>query len=276
MKKSQTTAIITCKGRLEHLKKTVKHFENQGFEKIIVVDYDCPDGTYMYLQKYHPTITPIIVQNKPIFNLSDARNIGAKVAKSSNILFIDADIIMNKGALQEMEDKLCKNSYVRIKSTKKKKRKHNQTEGTVLIKRKDFYLVGEYDTIFDAWGGEDTDLYNRLNEISRQQKFVDTQFFSSIEHNDNLRTKFHNFKNLNKQFTNTTRMLTTALAKFRRANFELTKNQKVQLRDQLRRVKFFLTPKNIILKNESSCYRLEICRRYFLFGPVKFEVKKIA
>lgn len=272
MKHRTTTAIITCKGRLHHLKQTIKKFENQGFFEIIVVDYDCPDGTYEYLQKHHPRVNAILVKNKPNFNLADARNIGAKAATSENLLFVDADIIMHENALSEMERLLGERNYVRIMAQKNSKRFQNQTEGTVLVKRKDFFHIGAYDVVFDSWGGEDTDLYNRLDENKITQTVVENNYFSSIPHGDDLRTKFQAFNGLDKKNRKKTRIITKVFSEFRRLNIKLDENDRSSIKEQIRKMIFFNKNK-LKFHSSSSIYLIKFQRRYLAFGPIKIEVK---
>ena len=47
--------VTTCKGRLEHLQRSLPSFAAQSGAEVVVVDYDCPDGTGIGLQRTFPT-----------------------------------------------------------------------------------------------------------------------------------------------------------------------------------------------------------------------------
>jgi len=59
--------------------------------------------------------------------------------------------------------------------------------GTVIMKKKDFYLAGQYDEAFRGWGGEDLELYERLKNRSIQQGFINDKKISAIKHGDDIR-----------------------------------------------------------------------------------------
>lgn len=72
--------ITTCKGRLHNLARTLHEFLKQGQTEVIVVDYDCPDGTSEYVARNYPLARLVSVTDQPKFNTSHARNLGAAQA----------------------------------------------------------------------------------------------------------------------------------------------------------------------------------------------------
>ena len=87
------TFIIPCKGRLEHLKKTLEFVMAQKNDvEVIVVDYDCPDNAGNWVEQAFPSVKVVRSDQQTIFNASKARNLGLKAATSEFVCFLDADI----------------------------------------------------------------------------------------------------------------------------------------------------------------------------------------
>ncbi len=119
-KKIKISLVTTCKGRLAYLKESLPTWlalEYDNFD-IVVVDYDCPDGTEDYINQNRAimlrnskasAIYVVKVENKPDFNLCDARNTGIDFATSEAILMIDADVhIKEKGLLQTIQQQFAR------------------------------------------------------------------------------------------------------------------------------------------------------------------------
>ncbi len=106
--------ITTCKGRLRYLKKVLPSWLKLDYDNydIIIVDYDDPDGTEDYIKKNKKfllenskakNIKVVKVNNKPFFNLNDARNRGIAASDSELIFMIDSDIrIRDKRILKKI------------------------------------------------------------------------------------------------------------------------------------------------------------------------------
>ncbi|MCP4153862.1 MAG: glycosyltransferase [bacterium] len=104
--------VTACKGRLSYLKESLPTWlalEYEHFD-IVVVDYDCPDGTEEYINQNRAAmlrnsrasaIHVVKIKNKPVFNLCDARNTGIDFAPSEAILMIDADVHIKEKSLLE-------------------------------------------------------------------------------------------------------------------------------------------------------------------------------
>ncbi len=107
--------VTTCKGRLKYLKKALPSWLkiDYGNFDIIIVDYDDPDGTETYVKRNKEEflknskakdIKVVKVDNKPLFNLNDARNRGIDASDSELIFMIDSDIIIkNKEILKRIK-----------------------------------------------------------------------------------------------------------------------------------------------------------------------------
>jgi len=95
--------VTTCKGRLSYLKESILTWIDLDYPdfEIVVVDYDCPDGTAAfiagrkedYLKRGRAgDIRVVKVEDRPYFNLNDARNRGTARAGGELILMIDSDV----------------------------------------------------------------------------------------------------------------------------------------------------------------------------------------
>ena len=69
--------VVTCKGRLHHLKETLPLIVKQEPDEIVVVDYGCPDGTAAWVAVNFPRVK-IVQFDSPSFNVSHARNLGRR------------------------------------------------------------------------------------------------------------------------------------------------------------------------------------------------------
>lgn len=203
--------VTTCKGRLEHIKKSLPKLLAIGFSEIIFVDYDCPEKSGDWVANNFPGVKVIRVVDKINFNLSDARNRGGEVATGDWLLFVDADILVEGGLLAWAEKHLvagcaylCDRSGVGISK---------DISGTVFVESDAYRAVKGYDAFFVGWGGEDDDFYWRLRRFGVKFKTYPAEFFGVLEHNDNLRSKFYSVpgkvysKTLNKIYLKCKRFL---------------------------------------------------------------------
>lgn len=166
--------------------------------EIVVVDYGCPQGAGDWVEKNHPTVTVVRVDDDPGFCLPRARNVGAQSTTSPWLCFIDVDVKIAPGWVQWMTDNLDTSGFYR--ASKVNGERILDTWGTVLCSRKGFMDVGGYDEVFRGWGGEDDDLYERLKLGGYAESAYPARFVAAIEHDDAERTLFHDIKERRLQF----------------------------------------------------------------------------
>ena len=110
--------VTTCKGRLAYLKDSLPtwaRLRHSDFE-IVVVDYDCPDGTADWVRRHRPqllkrsgadAIQVVKVPDRPRFNLNDARNHGIAAARGKWVITIDSDVhVVDRSLLEWLDDEL--------------------------------------------------------------------------------------------------------------------------------------------------------------------------
>ncbi|MEN6541113.1 glycosyltransferase family 2 protein [Parvibaculum sp.] len=192
MSTSQITYITTCKGRLHHLKQSLPVVARQPDLKVIVVDYDCPDGTGEWVKANFPSVEVVKVANAPFFQLSHARNVGAAAASTPWLAFFDADVVVGDGFFNRISGILKPGIFFLPKSDSP------NLWGSVILEREAFIKVGGYDEAIAHWGGEDIALYNDLGFLGYRVVSYDAPDMRGIEHGDDERVKFGSEKNLDR------------------------------------------------------------------------------
>jgi glycosyltransferase involved in cell wall biosynthesis len=161
--------ITACKGRLDHLKRSLPAMLAQGGE-VIVVDYSCPEGTGDFVAREYPAAKLVRVEGEKGFSNWKARNRGAEVASGEILLFCDADTILAKGAVEKLGKELPPRTFGHFTrhATEKFNRNqsriaNNQLRGFHVIRAKLFRGLGGYDEVPEGYAaGGDTDLEERM------------------------------------------------------------------------------------------------------------------
>lgn len=178
---NRLSIITTCMNRLEHLKVTLPIFLKQSNSEVIVVDYGCSQGTKEYVNENYPMVKVIKAENILTFSASKARNIGAKNAKGEVLFFCDADAILHEDIGLWIKENFSKNNfYITPKGG-------NGTMGTFIVSSESLFKAGGYDEAFDAWGGEDKDIYDRLEVLGLNKSVYPLGFVTTIAHSDEMR-----------------------------------------------------------------------------------------
>jgi len=159
MRSSKYTIITTCKGRLDHLKVTLPAFLAFEDAEVIVVDYGCPQGTGDFVRQNYPSAKVVSVNDDSRFNISRARNIGARSATGDYLFFIDADVVIRDSRLKELlRTHERPNCFINFSNSIKA----IDLLGTCLVPKQAFEKIGGYDEVITVYGGEERDLYARL------------------------------------------------------------------------------------------------------------------
>ncbi len=183
----QLSCITTCKSRLEQLKQSLPGMMRIGGE-VIVVDFDCPQGTGHWVRANHPAVQVVKADERPHFNLSTARNLGAAAASGEWLVFVDADALIGPAFCNSIEPLLAEGWFLLPKP------RPAVLWGTLVVSRADFERVGGYDEAFEGWGSEDEDIIERLSAIGLRAGAFPGELLNGIEHGDDLRTQHHQIK----------------------------------------------------------------------------------
>jgi glycosyltransferase involved in cell wall biosynthesis len=181
--------ITTCKGRLQHLQRSLPTFLAQPDAEVVVVDYDCPQGTGNWVRTHFPAARVERVSHAPIFNLSRARNIGARAARAPWLVFCDADNVLSDAFTPALAAYLAPNVFVRP---------YRETgQGAIAVpfplacEAGVYWTVGGFDDAIEGWGAEDWEFVERLLRHGVEQRVFPVSLVSILDHDDSERTRFY-------------------------------------------------------------------------------------
>jgi hypothetical protein len=178
--------ITTCKGRLHDLKKSLPGFLNQPNTEVIVVDYDCPDGTTEFLSREYPAVRRVSVANQPKFNAAHARNLGAAQARGEYLVFLDADVLIADHCVSSIDQAMKEQTFAVFDSQGR-----NSLRGSCVVSRPSFSAIGGYDELLSGYAGEDLDLFARLRLLGCRQLTLNADLIREvIEQNTEERERF--------------------------------------------------------------------------------------
>ena len=178
--------VIPCKGRLAHLRESLPAALAQA--PCVVVDYDCPERCGDWAGENCPKARIVRVRGQPGFNLAHARNLGAAEVEADWIVFLDADVVPAPRLIEALA--LLAEPGVFLRPTPLTR----DIWGTVACPRIEFDCVGGYDEVISGWGGEDHDLYKRLERAGLRATRFPAAHLRAIPHSDALRTCFYAIK----------------------------------------------------------------------------------
>jgi hypothetical protein len=192
--------VTTCKGRLEHLKRTLPRMIAQDAAEVIVVDYSCPEGTGDYVEKNFPSVRVVRVEGETGFSNWKARNRGAAAATSDVLIFCDADTILTEDAVAKISAALPPRTFgffsrgATLHFNRSGLRlSDNQLRGFHVIPAPAFRALSGYDELFEGYAaGGDTDLEDRLLMRGlKGRELGDGIVEDVIEHDTETRLTFH-------------------------------------------------------------------------------------
>ena len=163
--------IATCKGRLDQLKQTFDRClaqDDPNFE-YVVVDYDCPEGTAAWLRECAAeNLVCVKISNRKLFEQSHARNVGARFATGTILVFIDADTLLEPGFLTSVRERLNPNSFMAATMLLTGEKGVGSGAGLqgyggiIACYHHDWEKVRDFDEHMPGGGGEDDDFKRRL------------------------------------------------------------------------------------------------------------------
>lgn len=177
--------VTTCMGRLRHLHQTLPLLAEQPDTKCVVVDYSCPDHCGDWIAANYPGVMVVRWQGATRFNPAHARNLAVAATDTEVVCLIDADVLISLDFVPTLLSRFDAGAYYLADPLAE------DLVGTVCCTRAAFDAIGGYDDVCSGWGGEDLDLYDRLDLHGLRRAHFDARLVSAIHHSDAERTAFH-------------------------------------------------------------------------------------
>lgn len=188
---TKISVVIPTLNRLCELKKLLCVFEDESFRRsdfeVIVIDDGSSDGTQEFLKSWKAPFILIPIFHKHNKGSASSRNDGIKAAHHDIILFLDDDLVPEKGILfqhgtHHKNKKCAVIGNIRYRETAmtrwvsrylSSRGVHKIPRGekipftcfwtsNVSVRKDDLFKVGLFDEDFRIAGGEDTELAYRL------------------------------------------------------------------------------------------------------------------
>lgn len=157
--------------------------------EVIVVDYNCPDGTADKVGLDYPSARVVRVKGVPGFNPSHARNCGAAAALGETLVFVDADVVI-ADTFTALADGLV-GADVFARPRQPATPQDNSVQGTCVVHKRHFDMVQGYDEVLRDYAGEDLELYERLMTARVGSVSLDPAAFDRvIAHGHQERSRF--------------------------------------------------------------------------------------
>jgi glycosyltransferase involved in cell wall biosynthesis len=150
-----------------------------------LVDYDCPDGAGAWAREHLPSVKVVSVADRPRFNISAARNLGAAATTAPWLLFLDADVLAPEDLARRLAPLATAGAY-RVADPRP-----SELCGAILVSAADYARAGGFDEAFENWGSEDLEFTARLDLIGLHRLTFPAAWLSVIWHDDDARTAFH-------------------------------------------------------------------------------------
>jgi glycosyltransferase involved in cell wall biosynthesis len=189
MAEPRLSLVTCCKGRLQYLKRSLPTLVAQEESEVIVVDYDCPDNTKEWVATHFPEVRLVAVTNEPYFNLSRARNVGARHSRARWLAFCDVDQLLASSFASQILAMVSPGTYLRtLHDTQWGPRK----QGVPLAcEAKLFWAIGGYDDAFRGWGVEDRELVDRLERSGLREVVGSASLVETIRHSNEERRRYY-------------------------------------------------------------------------------------
>jgi len=182
--------VTTYKNRRHHIEQTFTTWLVQNFDdyEIVIVDYESEDDLSGFLHDNDSRrITHIRCNNRPIFDLSHARNIGANYASGKYLFFVDIDTKLFEGSLSFIADGINDHTYMAAVDSKTRKEIVN---GGLIAVPSIFHMgICGFNEDIKGWGFEDIDYKRRLESNGIEYCEILDTIYECIDHPDDERTQ---------------------------------------------------------------------------------------
>jgi len=182
------SCITTCKSRLDQLRQSLPQMMSFADSEVVVVDYDCPQGTSDWVRDAFPAAKVVVVRGEPGFNAARARNLGAGAASAPWLLFLDVDTVARSDLPEQLAPLLSPTAFLLPDP------RPPELYGALLVSRAQYDRVEGYDEALQGWGSEDEDITERLAGVGLRVGSFPSALLRSLQHGDDLRILHHEIK----------------------------------------------------------------------------------
>jgi len=180
------TAVVTCMNRREHLETTLA-FTLQTFDRVIVVDWSCPQGSGEYAASEGASV--VYKTGEKFFSGSKAKNFGARLVTTEYVAFVDADTMCMPGLREEIVSLLSPNRML-LSARTHEGQDVNDTVGFLVCQTARFRAVGGFDESWIGWGAEDIHLRGKLFLDERLEVVrLSSMVLGAIAHGNDIRSE---------------------------------------------------------------------------------------
>lgn len=173
-------------GRREHLEMTLP-FMLSTFDKVIVVDWSCPQGSGGYASSEGASV--VYKYGEKYFDAARAKNYGAKLVTTEYVCFVDADSFCMPGLKDELQSLLCPDSMI-LSARNSDGTDIEDTVGFLACPLSAFCDVGGFEECWTGWGGEDLQLRGKLLlDAGLKVKRLSDMKLGAIPHSNSMRAE---------------------------------------------------------------------------------------
>lgn len=197
----QITFAITCKGRTQHLRQTLKRnlADNADYPNctFVLLNYGSQDDLMQFVRDEvrealdDNILTVYTYVNVGPFRMAHAKNAAHRLAirEGADILVnLDADNFTGAGFASYLAQKFRGRAdlYMAIDKIVPGVTPRG-VMGRIVCTRDQFLQVGGYDERFEEWGPDDKDFNQRLRRAGYQWEALDMRFMDCVKHTDRMR-----------------------------------------------------------------------------------------
>jgi len=192
----------TCKGRVQHLERTLpRNLAHNPEARFVVVDYNDQDGLTSYLKSNHAKDIEsgrlVVYQYKePVaFHMAHAKNLAHRLGaiEGGDVLVnLDADNFTGEGFADYVREQFQSGDDIFLWSRMVKEgenRLPRGISGRIAVSRSAFFIAGGYDEKYHTYSPDDKDFNARLRRLGFDGREIDPRFLQAILHNDKMRFK---------------------------------------------------------------------------------------
>jgi hypothetical protein len=193
----------TCKGRVQHLEKTLpQNLAHNPTARFVVVDYNDRDGLAHYLLSRHEADIKsgqlVVYQyREPVtFHMTHAKNLAHRLGAMEGgdvLVNLDADNYTGEGFATYISEKFQdaeEDIFLWSRMIKEGEgRLSRGISGRIAVSKDAFFLAGGYDQKYRTYSPDDKDFNMRLRRLGFKAHEIDPQYLLAVLHNDKMRFK---------------------------------------------------------------------------------------